>query len=191
MKSNYKVISDIIKSRRSVGPHMFSGKGIEDSLILQALDDANWAPSHKNTEPWRFHILKDEGLARFSTFLETELNILDAPEIKIKKTKEKVLKSSHVVIIILARSPDDLIPEWEEVAATACAVQNFWLSIHALGLAGYWSSPSKLISKYNNFSPLASNERCLGWFYLGYPLSDINLNGSKLPLSQKLKWIKS
>ena len=33
-----------------------------------------------------------------------------------------------------------LMPEWEETAAVACAVQNMHLTLTAEGLAGYWSS---------------------------------------------------
>ena len=32
------------------------------------------------------------------------------------------------------------MPEWEETAAVACAVQNMHLAFTAEGLAGYWSS---------------------------------------------------
>ena len=32
------------------------------------------------------------------------------------------------------------MPEWEETAAVACAVQNMHLTLTAEGLAGYWSS---------------------------------------------------
>lgn len=32
------------------------------------------------------------------------------------------------------------VPEWEEVAAVACAAQNMQLVATALGVAGYWSS---------------------------------------------------
>ena len=36
--------------------------------------------------------------------------------------------------------PGKLMPEWEETAAVACAVQNLHLALVAEGLAGYWSS---------------------------------------------------
>lgn len=33
-------------------------------------------------------------------------------------------------------NPDKLQPEWEELAATSCAVQNMQLMSHALGVGG-------------------------------------------------------
>ena len=43
------------------------------------------------------------------------------------------------VAIGLARHADK-VPEWEEVAAVAAAVQNMQLAAAALGVACYWSS---------------------------------------------------
>lgn len=36
----------------------------------------------------------------------------------------------------LQADPQKLQPEWEEMAATSCAVQNMWLLGTALGVAG-------------------------------------------------------
>tara|TARA_B100001741_G_C16363163_1_gene509653 strand:+ start:27 stop:296 length:270 start_codon:yes stop_codon:yes gene_type:complete len=58
------------------------------------------------------------------------------------------------------------IPEWEEIAATAMAVQNIWLSCIDSNIGGYWSTP-KSINNLSLFLKLKKNERCLGLFYLG------------------------
>ena len=41
-------------------------------------------------------------------------------------------------------NPDKLQPQWEEMAATSCAVQNMWLQGTALGLAGQTASTDML-----------------------------------------------
>ena len=66
----------------------------------------------------------------------------------------------------MKRDTTKSIPEWEEIAATAMAVQNIWLSCVNSKIGGYWSTP-KEINKLSNFLHLKSNERCLGLFYLG------------------------
>jgi hypothetical protein len=43
-------------------------------------------------------------------------------------------------IAICLRRHADAVPEWEEVAAVASAVQNMQLVASAVGVAGYWSS---------------------------------------------------
>jgi len=62
---------------------------------------------------------------------------------------------------------EDLLPEWEEIAAVAMAVQNMWLLCTEKNIGTYWSSP-KLISQAHNFFELAEDQRCLGFLYMGY-----------------------
>ena len=53
-------IFEHIKKRRSVYPHQFSEEKIDDEAIQKLLETANWAPTHRKTEPWRFKILTGE-----------------------------------------------------------------------------------------------------------------------------------
>ena len=66
----------------------------------------------------------------------------------------------------MRRDKNESIPEWEEIASTAMAVQNIWLSCVNSNIGGYWSTP-KGIEKLNVFLKLKKNERCLGLFYIG------------------------
>ena len=66
----------------------------------------------------------------------------------------------------MRRDKTKSIPEWEEIAATAMAVQNIWLSCVKTNIGGYWSTP-KGIEKLNKFLHLKKNEKCLGFFYIG------------------------
>ena len=48
------ILMDIIRTRRSVFPPLYaSDKEVPRSIIEKILEAANWAPSHKKTEPWR------------------------------------------------------------------------------------------------------------------------------------------
>ena len=51
-----KEITSIIQSRKSVYPNEFNGEIIRNEDIIQLLENANHAPSHKMTQPWRFKI---------------------------------------------------------------------------------------------------------------------------------------
>jgi hypothetical protein len=51
--------------------------------------------------------------------------------------------ASHTQVhsyIALCMLRHEAVPEWEEMCAVACAVQNLVLQATALGVAGYWSS---------------------------------------------------
>ena len=43
---------DIIKSRRTITPKNFTGESLSNDELDLILEAANWAPTHKKTEPW-------------------------------------------------------------------------------------------------------------------------------------------
>ena len=50
-------IHSLIHRRRSIFPKFYvPGKPVERALLEQLLENANWAPTHKLTEPWRFQV---------------------------------------------------------------------------------------------------------------------------------------
>ncbi|MEM9823103.1 MAG: nitroreductase family protein, partial [Bacteroidota bacterium] len=104
-----------------------------------------------------------------------------------EKTRKKPRKSACVIAICMQRDPEERVPEWEELAAVACAVQNMWLTCTAYGIGAYWSSP-KTIKHTNAFLQLAEGESCLGFFYMGY--HDLpEIPGKRSGVASKVVWI--
>jgi len=188
---NIKALSQVIAQRRSVFPQMYNDKPISKETIELLLENANWAPTHKKTEPWRWKVITGAGLQKLSEYVG-EYYKSNTPkekfsEIKYKKTIQKPLQSQAVIAICMYNDPDIDIPEWEEIAATAMAVQNMWLSCTSLGIGSYWSSPSSAFAA-TQFLNLEENEKCLGWFYLG-KYDSIPLEGKRNPYIDKVSWI--
>lgn len=158
----------IISQRRSIFPSQFSGIEISDTQIHELMEAANWAPTHRKTEPWRFKVVrgnKKEALCTFlvETYTKTATKF---SKIKCQNITRKIKQSSAVIIICMQRDAKASVPEWEEIAATAMAVQNLWLRATEMGLGGYWSTPA-YSNQMNHFIPLNNGEKCLGLFYLG------------------------
>ena len=63
-----KLINSIIRNRRSVYPKEYTGGEVSRETLLEILENANWAPNHKRTEPWRFIIFKGKGLKKLADF---------------------------------------------------------------------------------------------------------------------------
>lgn len=164
-------LDQIISRRRSIYPDLFIDKKIEKAAILQIVEAACHAPSHKKTYPWRFKVAQGDAKTSLGDFLaecyRTTTGEAKFSKFKYGKIKEKAARSGAVIAICMQRDPKERIPEWEEIAATAMAVQNMWLQLTALGLGGYWSSPG-YITEVNAFFDLDTGERCLGFFYLGH-----------------------
>ncbi len=183
------MIFDLIKNRRSVFPAQYIDKPIVKEDILKVLEAANWAPTHKKTEPWRFKVLQGSSQEKLGTFLSKKyIEVTEKPkQIKIKKLQTNPVAAGAVIAICMQRDSKESIPEWEEVAAVAMAVQNMWLYCTALNIGCYWSSPG-LIKHMGDFFNLNEGERCLGFFYMGYyegDLPEVNRN----PIEDKIVWL--
>jgi nitroreductase len=192
MKITPEQTKNLMRNRRSVFPRMYQrDKAIPKKVILQILENANWAPTHKLTEPWRFKIFSGESLYRLSNFMGDFYKNNTAKEkfseIKYKKTMNKTLQSACVIAICMQRDPKESIPEWEEIASVACAVQNMWLTATAYGIGAYWSSPKSIYSA-TEFLSLKEGQRCLGFFYMGYYLEN-ELSGHRKPIADKIEWM--
>lgn len=158
-------ISNLIKKRRSIFPNQFNGEEIEKQIIIELLKNANTAPSHKLTQPWFFKVFSKSSKIHLAQELIRQNKLLPQNP-KENKLLQKFQNSSHIICICMRRDKTKSIPEWEEIAATAMAVQNIWLSCVDSNIGGYWSTP-KGIEKLNKFLNLKKNERCLGFFYIG------------------------
>jgi len=163
------MISEIIKNRRAVFPVQYNKTPILKEELEKLLDAANWAPTHRRTEPWRFKVFySEESREKLSVFLsETYAKITEKPsEVKMRKIAEKPLQSGCVMAICMQRDLKESVPEWEEIAATSMAVQNMWLLSQELGIGMYWSTPS-LKDQMHQHIDMDQGESCLGFLYLG------------------------
>ena len=57
------MLKQIIKNRRSIFPNQFSGKEVSKEEIKILLEVANWAPTHRKTQPWRFKVFREDSLS--------------------------------------------------------------------------------------------------------------------------------
>ena len=182
----------LLRTRRSIFPATYTDRPIERAVLEEILENANYAPTHRLTEPWRFKVFRGAGkdvleqqlVANYATVTPAE----QRSEKKVSKMRGKLDRSDTVIALCMQRDPKARVPEWEEIAATAMAVQNLWLSCHAHGIGCYWSSPAAALHGGPAFR-LAAGERCLGLLYMGYhELPD--LPAKRGPVADKITWVE-
>lgn len=188
---NPKELLDLLKSRRSVFPPQYNQEEITKEELNQIFEAANWAPSHKKTEPWRFVVLEGAAKDRFREYVK-RIYVQGTPaedlsDRKINALIEKCDKSNKIVLINFVDSYK--VPEWEELAATAMAVQNMWLMASALKIGGYWSSPTNVIANVDEFTPMEEGEKCVGVFYLGKYDNELP-KGVRKPIEDKIRFVE-
>jgi nitroreductase len=185
-------VNQLIATRRSVYPPQYIDKEIPDAAIEVILENANWAPTHKLTQPWRFKVMKGAVQKRFGIFMSEKYRSIEKPEsfsiAKYEKLKMNPQKAGALIAICLERDAKERVPEWEEVAAVSMAVQNMWLTCHALGIGAYWSTPG-LLKYFGEFEPLGTHEACIGLFYMGF-YKPTGIAPKRSDISEKVKWIE-
>jgi len=192
MTNQVDTINNIIRSRRSIFPPSYIKKEIPREIINNILENANFAPTHKLTEPWRFSVFTGEGLNKLAGFFTERYRNVTPPEAfsqaKYDAAGEKVFKSSCVIVINMEVHPEK-IPEWEEVASVACAVQNMWLTATAYGIGSYWSSPA-ILKELGAFLGLPENQKSLGLFFMGYHDAH-ETPARRTPIEDKITWVQA
>jgi len=191
MTEDFSILSNIIKRRRSVFPNSYTAEEVPVGVIKQILESANYAPTHKLTQPWRFTVYRNVGKDKLGSALAQAYKLTTPTAIFLQKKydsfAEKVSCASAVIVINAHLHPDQ-VPEWEEIAAVACAVQNMALTAEALNVGAYWSSPG-ILAGLKDFLELAEQEKCYGLFYLGYH-EDQPRQANRTPIEDKVKWIE-
>jgi len=190
MNTNFEIIAGIIKNRRTIKPFMMNGQKIDNEQITKLLELADWAPNHGLTEPWRFVVY-----ANPSDFCSAhaELYKQNTPADEFAQGVYDNLahqgdKASHAIVAIMHRGNLPKIPAFEEMAATACAIENILLGATALGFASYWGTGGMILKPaMRTFLNLRDEDEVMGVLYLGH--ADEQPTGvRRIPLSEKVKW---
>ena len=195
MRFNLSEITELIKSRRTIYPEQFSDRKVHKEQIDLILNNAQWAPTHGNTQPWRFKVFVEEGRQVLSDFLAETYLKLTPPEaqndLKLAKMMKRPMQASAVIAVCMERQPTEKILEIEEIEAVACAIQNMHLTCTAYGLGGFWATPKLIYSQeMNEFLKIGAKDKCLGLFYIGYPAIDWP-EAHRKPLEYTTEWINS
>jgi nitroreductase len=193
MEFNVEEVNRLIRHRRSVFPKQFAaGKRVDDGIVRQLIENATWAPSHGNIQPWQFVVFTGEGLKKLSHFqseLYKESSGEKFKEATYQNLQNNPLLASHVIAICMKRDPNKKFPEIEEVAAVATAVQNIYLSVTAYGIGGYWTTGGVTYNeKAKSFFGLGPEDKLMGFFYLG-EIAVPSPEQKRQPAEEKVIWV--
>lgn len=191
MEKEIDILTNIIKRRRSIFPVSYTQQEVPVTVIKQILESANYAPTHKLTQPWRFIVFRNEGKIKLAEELARLYKEMTPDHQFLQKKYDSIVekaKQSSCIITLNAKLHTDKVPEWEELAALACAVQNMALTAEALNVGAYWSSPG-MIANLKDYLNLEEKEKCFGLFYMGYHNEEPR-DAVRGPIEDKIKWIE-
>lgn len=188
-------VRQVITRRRTVKPDKMNGRPIDDEIIMDLLRLADWAPTHANTEPWRFVVFSGPAVKKFTQRhadlyrqYTAEASFTEQKFANLARLGEQV---SHLIIVWMKRVPNHKIPEIEEVAATSAAIQNLLLAATAQNIVSFWSTGGMTHhAAMREELKLGAEDRVLGMLYLGYSDEPPRAGSRQVPLADKIEWIR-
>jgi len=189
-----KDVNELIRKRRSVFQNQYSGEPVDDAIVRQMIENATWAPNHKLTEPWHFVVYAGEGIQRLAQAqadLYKKVTEADGTykEDRFQNLLTKPALSSHIIVVGMKCDAKKSLPEWEELGAVFCAVENMYLTATAYGVGCYLSTGG-----ITNFEAakalfgLGAEDKLLGFLHVGIPKGELP-DGRRKPVEEKMQWI--
>jgi len=161
-------VREAIISRRSI--KKFNGQPVDREVLLQIIDNAVWAPNHKNREPWRLvvacgqeifelhELLRDLAIPKWKELNEDTLE---------KQMQKFTLPGAYVFVIV----PEDVRQKQrlEDYAAASIFIQNIQLLAWDFGIGSCWKTPDFLDApEFRDALEVKSGERIISMLQLGY-----------------------
>ena len=190
-------ILDLMQQRRSMGLSRLKPDPVDRKIIEQMLEAANWAPSHEDTEPWRFTVFTGQGREKLADLFAAAIqnDIANGRPMKgndLEGVRKRAFAAPVWISIGMTPKTNEdgslRMSEHEELMAVACAMQNLHLMAQAHGIAGLWHSKGTSVHQVvAQGLGLANPSRLLGFFMCGWPATEW-LIGSRRPITEKVVW---
>lgn len=155
-------LARIIRDRRAVKKG-YNDKSVKEETVLELLEDAKYAPTHKMREPWRFVFIDETQIETFAK------KVAATYPMERQANREKVLLEPSAYLIVIMDAPEEQ-KQWDEnFGATACMIQNFWLLAWEQELGAVWKTNSHIYDPtVRELLGVQDNEKIVGFIHLGY-----------------------
>jgi len=192
-----RLLMEALRRRRSFSLKQLAPDPIDPGAVALMLEAAGWAPNHGRTAPWRFTVYAGAGRQALSAAFGTAYRQLTPPD-RYSAAAEQAQRDriwqapvwiSLGMVVVLDERGERRMPEWEELIAVGCAVQNAHLVASALGLGAKWTSGAVAthphVAELVGLSPPA---RLLGFLYVGQPAVPWPAGEPPTP-AERVRWV--
>lgn len=128
------------------------------------------APDHRALKPWRFILIQDNGLERFSMLLQQAAAQSGLDAAAIEKAKLTPFKAPMIIAVVAHVSQDKKVPAIEQIISAGCALQAMQMAALAQGFNGIWrSGPYTHNELVRRGFKCREQDEIVGFLYLGTP----------------------
>lgn len=130
----------LLRSRRSVSPHMLIEPGPSRDEIETLLLIASRVPDHGRLTPWRFIVLEGEARARVGEAIARAFRSDEpgAADDRVAFERNRLSRAPVVIAVVSRAKPHVKIPDWEQVLSTGAVCMNLVVAANAMGYGTAW-----------------------------------------------------
>lgn len=128
------------------------------------------APDHACLSPYEFIVCEGQGLDKLTDIFVQAAVSANKPQDVIDKASKMCYRAPMIIVAIMRYTQHEKVPRVEQVATTACAIQNMQMAAQAQGYNGIWRTGSftQNESVKAAFS-VSGHDEIIGFLYLGTP----------------------
>ena len=137
----------------------------DDATVMSLLDAAGRVADHASLAPWRVIAVRGDARARVGTALVAAAGV-DGEQ--AARLGAKPLRAPLLLAIVAVTREHPKVPAWEQEAVAAGVAHVLTLLLDEAGWGVMWrTGPHTRHPLVAEAHGLASNERLLGWLYVG------------------------
>jgi len=142
------------------------------------------AADHGNLQPWRFLVIEGDGLIQLGE-LFARVGMLNNPQLsdtEVDRFKSMPKRAPMIIVSIAVCQEHPKVPIIEQVISAGAATQNLITAAFAMGLGAVWRTGDLAYDPQIMAGlGLKTDEKIVGFVYLGTPLTPAGAPKSALP----------
>ncbi len=145
----------------------------DDAELAEIFAAAMRAPDHGRLRPWRFVVVRAEGLASLADLLQRAWIARD-PAVSpawLERTRTRILGVPMLIALGTRLTLPHAIPESEQLLSVGAAGMNLINALHMAGYGGMWVTGGHAYDPAVNAAfGFTAPDRLAGLFYVGTPV---------------------
>ena len=160
---------NLLAGRHSVGPKFLGLPAPTDTQLRRAFAAALRAPDHCKLIPYRFVVVRDDGLERLSTLFVNYGRRCGKPDDELALERQRALQAPLVIAVIARVDAVHEVPTHEQWIAVGGAVTNLLNALHFMDFGAKMLSGRRAGDPQIAAAFCRADEQLVGWISVGTP----------------------
>jgi nitroreductase len=160
---------DVLTSRHSVGPKHLSPPGPSPEQLQTAFAAALRAPDHRKLIPFRFVVVREDGLERLAELFVDYGRRCGKSDEELGIERTRAVQAPVVIAVVARIDPAADVPVHEQWATVGGALTNVLNALHFMGFGAKMLSGRRAADPQIAQAFCRDGETLVGWISTGTP----------------------